>query len=145
MLDNEKLGTMILELFDRTTESSTSTKSAHHRLDKHDKHFDKIDASLSSMHKIATSVETLTLEVKHAVGAFTNLCNQFDEVKKEVQEIKNRPAVEAKKREDANRYALRNAILYTSLGALVSGLVGAAIWIIGAMSGYHYYAYQYYN
>ena len=135
MLDNEKLGTMILELFDRTTENSTSTKSAHHRLDKHDERFDKVDATLSSMHKIATSVETLTLEVKHAVGAFTNLCNQFDEVKQEVQELKSRPALEAKKREETNRQALRSAILYTMLGVLASGMAGAAIWLIGAMTG----------
>ena len=135
MLDNEKLGTMILELFDRTTENSTSTKSAHHRIDKHDERFDKVDTALSSMHKIATSVETLTLEVKHAVGAFTNLCNQFDEVKKEVQELKNQPALEAKEREDANKQSIRNAVLYTTIGALISGLIGTAIWLIGVMTG----------
>jgi len=140
MLDNDKLGTMILELFDRTTENNTSVKSAHHRLDKHDDRFDKVDATLSSLHKIATSVETLTLEVKHAVGAFTNLCSQFDEVKKEVQEIKNRPALEAKQREDANRHTIRSAILYALLGALTSGLVGTAIWMVGAMTGYYYYS-----
>jgi len=128
MPDDKELCKIMMDLKDRTRGVEESTKSAHKRLDRHEE-------TIASIHTIATNLETLTVEVKHAVTAFakqseqiTEVKSEVKEIKKDVQDLKNRPANEALE----DKRTKRKAIVYAVVATLVCTAFGFLGWLLGA-------------
>ena len=90
----------------------------------------------------------MTEEVKHIRMEMKEKANLQDQriraIEDKIVALENKPAVDAKRRAEENRSEVRKVVIGTVVGAVVTALILGAIWLIGAMSGYHYYVAQYY-